>query len=75
MTTGFRIHPMPARVDPGLVDRFRSIPIANISGSMSQMTAGGPPLIGPRSRSMQATIPTPQLLHRRHDLSVFVPSC
>jgi RraA family protein len=44
MTIGFRIHPMPARVDPGLVDRFRSIPVANISDSMSRMSAGGPTL-------------------------------
>ena len=44
MTIGFRIHPMPARVDPGLVDKFRSIPVANISDSMSRMTAGGPRL-------------------------------
>ena len=41
MTIGFRIHPMPARVDPGVVDRFRSIPVANISDSMSRMSAGG----------------------------------
>jgi regulator of RNase E activity RraA len=44
MTIGFRIHPMPARVDPGLVDRFRSIPVANISDSMFRMTGGGPRL-------------------------------
>ncbi len=44
MTIGFRIHPMPARIDPGLVDRFRAIPVANISDSMSRMTAGGPRL-------------------------------
>jgi RraA family protein len=44
MTIGFRIHPIPARVDPGLVDRFRSIPVANISDSMSRMSAGGPRL-------------------------------
>jgi RraA family protein len=44
MTIGFRIHPMPARIDPGLVDRFRSIPVANISDSMSRMSAGGPTL-------------------------------
>lgn len=41
MTIGFRIHSIPARVDPGLVERFRSIPVANISDSMSRMTAGG----------------------------------
>ena len=41
MTIGFRIHPMPARVDPALVDRFRAIPVANISDSMSRMFAGG----------------------------------
>lgn len=41
MTIGFRIHPMPARIDPGIVDRFRAIPVANISDSMSRMSAGG----------------------------------
>ena len=44
MTIGFRIHPMTARIDPGLVERFRSIPVANISDSMSRMSAGGPRL-------------------------------
>lgn len=41
MTIGFRIHPLTHRVDSGLVDRFRPIPVANISDSMSRMTAGG----------------------------------
>jgi RraA family protein len=44
MTIGFRIYPLTARVDPGLVDRFRAIPVANISDSMSRMSAGGPRL-------------------------------
>jgi RraA family protein len=44
MTIGFRIHALTARIDPGLVDWFRSIPVANISDSMSRMTAGGPTL-------------------------------
>jgi RraA family protein len=42
MTIGFRIHPIHARIDAGLIDRFRSIPVANISDSMSRMSAGGP---------------------------------
>ena len=41
MTIGFRIHPLTTRIDPGLVDRFRPIPVANISDSMWRMTAGG----------------------------------
>jgi len=44
MTIGFRIHSLTSRVDRGLVDRFRSIPVANVSDSMSRMTAGGPRL-------------------------------
>jgi RraA family protein len=44
MTIGFRIYPLTARVDAGLVDRFRAIPVANISDSMSRMSAGGPRL-------------------------------
>jgi RraA family protein len=42
MTIGFRIHPIHARIDAGLIDRFRAIPVANISDSMSRMSAGGP---------------------------------
>ncbi len=49
MTIGFRIHPLTVRVDPGLVDRFRAIPVANISDSMARMTA-----CGPRLRPMHA---------------------
>ncbi|HBK07676.1 MAG TPA: methyltransferase [Acetobacteraceae bacterium] len=41
MTIGFRINPLTNRVDPNLVDRFRPIPVANISDSMSRMSAGG----------------------------------
>jgi RraA family protein len=44
MTVGFRIHPLTTRIDAGLVDRFRAIPVANISDSMSRMSAGGPTL-------------------------------
>ena len=44
MTIGFRIHPMPTRVDPDLVAEFRAIPVANISDSISRMFAGGPRL-------------------------------
>jgi RraA family protein len=44
MTIGLRIYPLTTRVDPGLVDRFRAIPVANISDSMSRMSAGGPTL-------------------------------
>jgi hypothetical protein len=39
MTIDVRIHAIPARVDPALVDRFRAIPVANISGSMSRTSA------------------------------------
>lgn len=41
---GFAIHKRQRVVDAALVDKFRSIPVANISDSMSRMTAGGPRL-------------------------------
>ena len=42
MTIGFRIFPSPAiRVSTDLVARFRGLPVANVSDSMSRMMAGG----------------------------------
>ena len=41
MAIGFRIVPVTKRVAPSIVDAFRSLPVANVSDSMSRMTAGG----------------------------------
>lgn len=41
---GFRILPMPRRVDEALVRRFAAIPVANVSDVMSRMSAAGPTL-------------------------------
>ena len=41
---GFRICKRARKVDAGIVARFRALPVANISDSMSRMTAGGPAL-------------------------------
>ncbi len=41
MAIGFRILPVAKRVAPSIVDAFRSLPVANVSDSMSRMTAGG----------------------------------
>lgn len=41
---GFEIFPLRRRVSASLVDKFRSLPVANISDCMSRMTAGGPRL-------------------------------
>ena len=49
MAIGFRILPRRRAVDPALVARFRSLPVANVSDVMARMTAGGP-----RLRPMQA---------------------
>jgi regulator of RNase E activity RraA len=49
MAIGFRIHRRTRQVDAGLVTRFRSLPVANVSDVMSRMTAGGA-----RLRPMQA---------------------
>ena len=41
---GFQIHARTRAVAPDLAERFRRIPVANISDCMSRMTAGGPRL-------------------------------
>ncbi|MEI4488664.1 RraA family protein [Frigidibacter sp. MR17.14] len=42
MTHGFRIKQSWTRVSPDLVAAFRALPVANVSDSMSRMTAFGP---------------------------------
>jgi regulator of RNase E activity RraA len=44
MVAGFRICRRGRKVSPETVARFRSLPVANISDSMSRMFAGGPAL-------------------------------
>lgn len=41
---GFAIFPVRRRVSASLVEKFRSLPVANISDCMSRMSAGGPRL-------------------------------
>lgn len=41
---GFQIAKRTRKVDAAIVAKFRSLPVANISDSMSRMTAGGPTL-------------------------------
>ena len=41
MAIGFRILPRARKVGADIVARFRSLPVANVSDSMSRMTAGG----------------------------------
>lgn len=41
MALGFRILTRTQSVDARLVERFRSIPVANVSDTMARMTAGG----------------------------------
>ncbi|MBE9603244.1 RraA family protein [Acetobacteraceae bacterium H6797] len=41
MTLGFRILPRSRRVDAALAERFRALPVANVSDVMSRMTAAG----------------------------------
>ncbi|MBS7542430.1 RraA family protein [Ancylobacter oerskovii] len=41
MTIGFRIRKSWPRVSPAAAERFRDIPVANVSDSMSRMFAGG----------------------------------
>ena len=44
MPIGFRIARRRRKVDVALVERFRSIPVANVGDSMSRMAAAGPRL-------------------------------
>jgi regulator of RNase E activity RraA len=41
LASGFRILRRARQVEPTLVERFRSLPVANVSDVMSRMTAGG----------------------------------
>jgi RraA family protein len=41
LATGFRVLRRSRRVEPTLVERFRALPVANVSDVMSRMTAGG----------------------------------
>ena len=41
MPVGFRVFKRRRKVDAGMVDKFRRIPVANISDSMFRMSAGG----------------------------------
>ena len=44
MPSGFRIMVRSRRVPAEIVERFRVLPVANVSDSMSRLTAGGPRL-------------------------------
>lgn len=44
MSIGFRILPRTRAVDTATIEKFRAIPVANVSDSMSRMTAAGPRL-------------------------------
>ena len=44
MAIGFQICKRTRKVDAGTVAKFRELPVANISDSMSRMTSGGPAL-------------------------------
>ena len=44
MKIGFRIHKNTRKVGPEVVEKFRGLPVANVSDSMSRMAASGPRL-------------------------------
>ncbi|MXQ13096.1 RraA family protein [Microvirga makkahensis] len=50
MTIGFRIRRNARTVSPEVVERFRALPVANVSDSMSRISAAGP-RIRPMHRS------------------------
>jgi hypothetical protein len=41
MSIGFRVLAQQRKVDAEWVERYRAVPVANISDSMNRMTAGG----------------------------------
>ncbi len=44
MTIGFRIRKNTRKVGPEVIEKFRGLPVANVSDSMSRMAASGPRL-------------------------------
>ena len=44
MAIGFRINRRIRKVDAAVVEKFRDLPVANVSDGMSRMAAGGPRL-------------------------------
>lgn len=44
MSTGFQVFKRKRQVDPALAEKFRMLPVANISDSMQRLIAGGPRL-------------------------------
>ena len=44
MPSGFRIMPRSRQAAPEIIDRFRRLPVANVSDSMARLTAAGPRL-------------------------------
>src|SRR5450756_2045927 len=41
---GFSVQPVERRVSPEFVQKYRSLPVANVSDCMSRLTGGGPRL-------------------------------
>ncbi len=66
MTIGFRIRKNTRKVSRETVEKFRGIPVANVSDSMSRMTATGPRL-RPMHRSGQLAGPALTLKSRPGD--------
>lgn len=44
MTIGFRVLSRQRKVEAGIVQRYRDLPVANVSDVMNRMSAGGPQL-------------------------------
>ena len=59
MATGFRIRNNTRKVGPDIVEKFRAIPVANVSDSMSRISAAGT-RIRPMHRSGRSpALPSP----------------
>lgn len=61
MPTGFRVLPRARTVAPEIVERFRPLPVANVSDSMARLTGGGPRLRPMHDLARAATMAGPAL--------------
>ncbi|MDE2334758.1 MAG: RraA family protein [Rhodospirillales bacterium] len=78
MSIGFRILPVASRVAPAVVEAFRALPVANVSDSMSRMSAGGarlrPYYSGPTMAGPALTVKTRPgdnlMVHKALDIAI-----